>query len=61
MMNGFIFTHKGLTKADDRSIINCLNKGIDMNLDEFGRVWNEGGQYIADVEFVGEGLGVACI
>lgn len=60
MNNNFVYTHKGLTKADDKVIIDCMKKHIDMTLDDVGRVWAEGGIYIADVEYAGEGLGVAC-
>lgn len=60
MFRDFLYTHKGLTKADDEEIIECIVENIDMTIDEQGRVWTEGGIYIADVEYIGEGMGIAC-
>lgn len=39
--------------AEDKSIIlNHLQNKIELSLDYYNRVWNEGGQYIADLELL---------
>lgn len=60
MKNVDIFAIKGITKKDDRSIMNHNNQSIEMTIDEYGRVYNEGGQYIANAEEVEPGFGVGC-
>lgn len=44
-----VYNYKGKTETDDEAIMTCILKKIDMEKDEFNRVYTEGGQYIADV------------
>lgn len=60
MKNIDIFAIKGLTKKDDKAMMDCNRAAIEMTIDEFGRVYNEGGQYIANAEEVESGFGVGC-
>lgn len=55
-----VFAIKGKTKADDKAILATNKKGIEMTIDEYGRIFNEGGQYIADGEIVEAGEGIGC-
>jgi len=55
-----IFSIKGNTEEDNKIIIDTHNKGIEMTIDEFGRVHNEGGVYIADAVEVESGEGIGC-
>lgn len=41
-----------LTKEDERKCLECWEQDIELTVDNFGKVYNEGGLYIADVEFV---------
>jgi len=43
---------EGITDADKKSLKECSIAEIEMSIDEYGRVWNEGGQYIADAKIV---------
>ena len=54
-----IFAIKGLTSKDDKTILDTNKKGIKMTIDDFGRIFNEGTQYIADGKIVeaGDGIG----
>ena len=38
-------------KSDFEEIKYHLEKDIDLKADECGRVWNESGEYIADIKF----------
>ena len=38
-------------KSDFEEIKYHLEKDIDLKADEYGRVWNESGEYIADIKF----------
>ena len=38
-------------KTDFEEIKYHLEKDIDLKADEYGRVWNESGEYIADIKF----------
>lgn len=40
-----------VSKADEEACVQCWNESIEMTVDEYGRVFNEGGQYVADVVF----------
>jgi len=55
-----IFAIKGMAKKDDKAMLSCNRSGIEMVIDEFGRVYNEGGQYIANAEEVESGSGAGC-
>lgn len=55
-----IFAIKGITKKDDNALLLCNRSGIEMTIDEFGRVFNEGGQYIANAEEVESDFGIGC-
>jgi len=55
-----IYAVKGLTEKDDKAILDHNKKGIEMTIDEYGRVFNEGGIYIADAKEVEPGFGVGC-
>lgn len=39
-----------ISDEDYFAIAEAVDNEIDMNVDEMGRVWNEGGQYIADIK-----------
>lgn len=53
-----IHSIKGKSKEDDMKILNTSKKHIEMTIDEYGRIFNEGGQYIADGKIVEPGAGV---
>ena len=44
-----IYNYAGVTKNDNKAILNALKKKIDLTIDEHGKVYSEGGIYIADV------------
>ena len=50
----------GRTEEDCKAIRAMIEAGIEMTIDEFGRVYNEGGQYIADGIEGEPGEGIAC-
>lgn len=50
----------GLTEDDNKIILEHNAKQIEMTVDELGRVYNEGGQYIADAKEAEEGDGIYC-
>ena len=50
----------GLTEKDNNVIMSHNDHNIGMTIDEFGRVYNEGGQYIADAKEVEPGHGIGC-
>ena len=39
------------TEEDRKACEDAWNNEIELRVDEYGRVYNEGGQYIADVEY----------
>lgn len=39
-----------LTKADEQVCLQCWNEGIEMSVDEYGRVFNEADIWIANVK-----------
>ena len=43
------------TEADKKACNEAWDKEIELYVDEIGRVWSEGGQYIADVTLLEEG------
>jgi len=43
---------QGLTDKDSEVIIQHAQAEIELSIDEYGRVYNEGGQYIADAKMV---------
>lgn len=51
---------KGLTKADNKTILDYHKQRIELSIDKYGRVYNEGGQYIADAAEVESGCGIGC-
>ncbi len=55
-----IYNHTGATEQDNKAILEAVEAGIELTIDELGRVWNEGGQYIADAEETEKGNGVGC-
>ena len=55
-----IFAVLGKTEEDNKAMLNCYENSIEMTIDEYGRVYNEGGQYIADAEEVEAGEGIGC-
>jgi len=55
-----IFAIQGLTEEDNKEIQRCINKDIELSIDEYGRVFTEGGQYIADAKEVESGDGIGC-
>lgn len=38
------------SKEDEEACLQCWNEQIEMTIDEYGRVYNEGGIYIADIK-----------
>jgi hypothetical protein len=56
-----IYNHIGITEADNKAIMEAVEAGIELTIDELGRVWNEGGEYIADAEETEKGDGIGCI
>lgn len=55
-----IYSIEGLTEEDNKAILNCYEQNNEMTIDEYNRVYNEGGQYIADAKEVEIGLGIGC-
>ena len=52
---------KGLTASDNKIILQHKANRNNLTIDEAGKVYNEGGIYIADANDVGSGLGVYCL
>jgi hypothetical protein len=50
----------GITEEDNQEILNALENDIELTVDEFNRIWNEGNVYIADCIEVEVGNGVLC-
>ncbi|WP_339980422.1 hypothetical protein [Fusobacterium necrophorum] len=42
-----------LTKADEEACVRCWNEQIEMTVDEYGRVFNEAGVWIANIKVEG--------
>ena len=42
------------SKEDEKACNKCWDDEIKLYVDDFGRVWNEGGVYIADVTLLEE-------
>lgn len=55
-----IYNHAGVTEADNKAIMEAYGNGIELTIDELGRVYNEGGMYIADAEETEKGDGIGC-
>lgn len=55
-----IFAIQGKTSRDNSVIMKMQKDNIEMSIDEFERVYNEGCQYIADAEDVEPGEGIGC-
>lgn len=55
-----IYNYLGVTENDNKAILEAIENEIELEIDEVGRVWNEGGQYIADAEETEEGNGIGC-
>lgn len=55
------YTMMGATEEDNEAILESLENGIDLTVDDAGRVWNSGGIWIADCRNVEVGEGIACI
>jgi hypothetical protein len=55
-----IYNHIGITEADNKAIMEAVENEIELTIDEFGRVYDESGQYIADAEEVEAGFGIGC-
>jgi hypothetical protein len=55
-----IYNHIGVTEADNKAILEAIENEIELEIDELGRVWNEGGIYIADAEETEKGDGIGC-
>ncbi len=51
---------RGLTEQDNKIILEHAEQQIEMTIDEIGRVFSEGGIYIADAEEVDVGNGIYC-
>lgn len=55
-----IYAIRGKTKRDDAVMMKMNKANIKMTIDEYGRIFNEGGQYIADAAEVEPGFGIGC-
>ena len=55
-----IYNYLGVTENDNKAILEAIDNEIELEIDEVGRVWNEGGQYIADAEETEKGNGIGC-
>ena len=55
-----IYNHAGITEADNKAILEAVYAGIELIIDELGRVYNEEGIYIADAEEKEKGFGIGC-
>jgi hypothetical protein len=55
-----IYNHTGVTEADNKAILEAIENEIELEIDELGRVYNEGGIYIADAEETEKGNGIGC-
>lgn len=55
-----VYNHTGATEADNKAILDAVGAGIELTIDESGRVYNEGGIYIADAEETEKGDGIGC-
>jgi len=54
------YNYLGVTENDNKAILEAIDNEIELEIDEVGRVWNEGGQYIADAEETEKGNGIGC-
>ena len=55
-----IHSMTGRTVEDIAAINEALDNEIDMTVDEYDRVWTEGGIYIADAIYTELGDGIGC-
>jgi hypothetical protein len=55
-----IYNYTGVTETDNKAIMEAVENEIELTIDEFGRVYDESGQYIADAEEVEAGFGIGC-
>jgi len=51
---------RGETSQDDKIILEHINNEVPLFVDDAGRVWNEGGEYIAKYVEVEPGDGISC-
>lgn len=56
--NGYEMT--GITEADNKAILEAMEKEIEMFVDDCNRVWTSGDVYIADCREVEAGEGILC-
>ena len=56
-----IYNYRGTTEEDNKAIMEAVNNRIELSIDEFGRVYNECGIYIADAVETDNGNGVGCV
>ncbi|MFY9174034.1 MAG: hypothetical protein WAO24_01635 [Peptococcia bacterium] len=56
-----IYNYLGVTENDNKAILEAIENEIELEIDEVGRVYNEGGQYIADAEETEKGDGIGCM
>jgi hypothetical protein len=56
-----IYNHIGATEQDNKAILESVEAGIELTIDELGRVYDDGGVYIADAEETEKGDGIGCI
>jgi hypothetical protein len=55
-----IYNYLGVTQNDNKAILEAIENEIELEIDELGRVYNEGGIYIADAEETEKGNGIGC-
>lgn len=39
-----------VSQEDEKKCLECWNNGVELTVDDFGRVFNEAGVYIADIK-----------
>lgn len=48
----------GLTDEDNEILLEAINEGLELTVDNLDRVYNEAGTYIADIKEVEDGFGL---
>lgn len=54
------YTMLGMTVEDNEAIMKHIDNDIELTVDERGRVWNSGGEWIANCIDTEIGSGLAC-
>lgn len=54
------YSMRGETEQDNKIILEYVNDDVPLFVDNAGRVWSEGGQYIAKYTDTEPGDGISC-